>query len=373
MKMIDTIRLLIPIEQPQQFDGSYFTPTIREVMNGRSYAKATLTPSKTYAKMGKYMPQLTFFKRPTNPGIMYELAIEFSAPKMLFSNNFDELQETDLAELLKSLQAALFDLTKCHFSDEQLLNAAISKWHPSKNIIFEDYTAAQTVINVIAKLDVSRIYDRQYTTFRDGHVIHFHCNSVDIAFYDKMADLRKAQTSDKRTFARENIIQLDLLEQLTNLRPFEVVRYEVRLANRKAVRKAYPQIPNPTLQQLFKAEHCRSLLLAHWQKLSKTIDMIELDEQRPYELLQNYLAANPGTKPMTALAAVSGLLICGQVGVSGLRNVLDAQYDSSAWYRLKPIIKAPGAHRYKHFTHLEEALKSFEPVHVKDYLKPIDY
>jgi hypothetical protein len=202
--MVDTVKLLIPVHNPLVFDGSRFTPiTLEQLVNSRGYGKTFLNPSPTYAKMGKYMPRLTMYKRVRKFGaVTYELAVEFSAPKMLFGNNFDELTENDFDALLTALQSSLHELLGHRFFKPQLATADIAAWHPSKNIVFLDYTSCQTILNTMGKLDVSKTYDFQKTDFRDGHVVHIHANSLDIAFYDKMADLLKAKKSNKRAMKK---------------------------------------------------------------------------------------------------------------------------------------------------------------------------
>jgi hypothetical protein len=104
--MVDTVKLLIPIIDPMILSRGAFAPmTIEQLVNTRGTARTYLNPSPTYAKMGKYMPRLTLHRRPAKTrGIVYQLVIEFSAPKMLFKQNFDELVETDYERLLIALQ-----------------------------------------------------------------------------------------------------------------------------------------------------------------------------------------------------------------------------------------------------------------------------
>ena len=184
--MVDTVKLLIPILDPLKLGGNSFAPiTLEQLVNGSSrYGKTALNPSPMYAKSGKYMPRLTMYKRPSKFGSVYQLAVEFSAPKLLYNNNFDELTAKDFERLLELLQEKISELLGRRFFKRQFAKAEVGAWHPSKNIVFLNYTASQTVLTAISKLDVSRVYDFQRTEFRDGHVVHIHCNSLDIAFYD---------------------------------------------------------------------------------------------------------------------------------------------------------------------------------------------
>lgn len=291
---------------------------------------------------------------------------------MLFGNNFDELQESDFDALLTALQSALYELTGRKFFKPQLAHADIAAWHPSKNIVFLDYTSCQTILNTMGKLDVSKTYDLQKTDFRDGHVVHIHASSLDIAFYDKMADLLKAKKSGKRAFEKDSAVQLNLLEGLSEYLPMEVFRYEVRFVGRASVKRAYPELEQWTFETMFKKKLCQDTLLKHWNKLTANVDMLALDVKEPYELLQNYIEENQDATPQAALAAVAGLLITSQAGAVGLRNTLEARYGKQAWYRIKPLLKPPQAYRFQSFVHIDEALQQFAPTHMSDFLKNIE-
>lgn len=371
--MVDTVKILIDVHNPLNFNGSRFSPiSLEQLVNSRGYGKTYLNPSPTYAKMGKYMPRLTMYKRMTKSGVVYQLAVEFSAPKMLYGNNFDELADSDFGELLAKLQEKLQELLGHKFFTQQLAHADVSAWHPSKNIVFIDSISCQTILNTIGRLDVSKTYDLQKTNFRDGHVVHIHTNSLDIAFYDKMADLRKTKISDKRAFEKDGLVQLNLLEGLSEYRPMEVFRYEVRFVGRASIKRAYPDLEQWTLEELFKKKLCQNVLLKHWNKLTEKVDLLALDVKEPYELLQNYIEENQDATPQTALAAVAGLLITSQAGSVGLRNTLEARYGKQAWYRIKPLLKSPQAYRYKAFVRIDEELKRFTPTKMPDYITNIE-
>lgn len=347
--------------------------TLEQLVNAHGSTRTYFNPSAIYGKIGQYMPRLTMYKRPTRVGIVYQLAVEFSAPKLLFGNNFDELTENDFDQLLTVLQEKLYELLGYRFFRPVLAKADIGAWHPSKNVVFLDGTASQTILHTLNKLDVSRVYDLQKATFIDGQVLHIHCNSIDIAFYDKMADLRKAKVSPKRSFEQDSLVQLDMLQQLDEFRPLEVFRYEVRFIGKKAVKRAYPELTEWTFENLFKEQKCRDTLLKHWKIITSSVSMIALDTNKPYELLQNYLLENPDVTPQTALAAVAGLLICGQESTAGLRNLIEATYGRQAWYRLKPILKSPNKNRFKHFVHVQETLEQFTPISMSQFATNLEY
>lgn len=370
--MIDTIKLLIPIDDPLILRYGAFQPmSVEQIASSRGVAMTFLNPSKVYAKQGIYMPRLTLHRRPKGNRLVWQLAVEFSGPKMVFGNNFDELVDDDFDDLLRSLQSKLQDILGHRFLRHQLASADISTWHPSKNIVFTDYTSTQTILHTISRLDISKVYDLQSTDFRDGHAVHIHTNSLDISFYDKMADLRKARISDKRTIGKDNLIQLNLLEQLEDIKPFEVFRYEARFNGRKSIKRAFPELEEWTLEEMYKKDLCQQVLIKHWKKVTKSVDLLALDVGKPFELLQNYIEENNET-PQATLSAVGAMIVISQVGTARLRNTIEARFGKQAWYRIKPLLKSPEKNRYRSFQRIDEALSDFMPTKIKQHIKIID-
>jgi hypothetical protein len=204
------------------------------------------------------------------------------------------------------------------------------------------------------------LYTVQKTDFVDGEVLHFHCNSKDIAFYDKLADLRKGKISDKRAVESDNKLQVDVLHGVEKL---SVLRYEIRLNGIRAVRRAIDC--EAVFSELFSADRSQELLLSHWHKLTQSIDYLALDTSRPLEILESYLSEHKDTRPQTALAATAGLIIASQVGTGALRNVLNAQFGAHAWARIKPLICTPTTNRYKSVLAVTQALEAFKPIRLE--------
>lgn len=351
--------------------GAFRPMSVEQIANSRGVAMTYLNPSKVYAKQGRYMPRLTLHRRPRGRFISWQLAVEFSGPKMLFGNNFDELVEDDFDALLTTLQSKLQEMLGHRFFKHQLASADIGTWHPSKNIVFLDYTSTQTILHTISKLDISKVYDLQNTDFRDGHVVHIHTNSLDIAFYDKMADLRKTRISDKRTVSKDNLVQLNLLEQLEETKPLEIFRYEARFNGRRSIKQAFPDLEKWTFEEMFKKELCQQILIKHWQKITKSVDLLALDVDKPFELLQNYIEENNET-PQATLAAIGAMIVISQVGTVRLRNTIEARYGKPVWYRIKPLLKSPEKYRYKAFQRIDEVLADFRPTKMTKYLEEIE-
>ena len=325
-------------------------------------------PSRNELRAGLYLPSITLIRRPIPfGGTSAELAVEFSAPKLLFGNNFAELRDSDFDAVVDRLQQRLAYMGVA-VGRAQLFGAKVTGWHPSKNIILPAL-GCQAVINALAKVERSRFYDTQKTDFIDGEALHFHSNSKDVAFYDKLADLRKAKISDKRAVESDNRIQTDILDHASNV---SVLRFEVRLNGIKAIKRNYSELRTrtPTFSWLFNSEHSRQILLKHWYEVAEKLDYLAMDASRPLELLQNHLSANrTRAAPQKTLAEVAVLLIANQAGEPALRQTLDAHFGKHAWARYKPSKIALPASRHKLVLQAQETLEQFKPLATDALLK----
>ncbi len=191
--MLDTIVLTIPerdvrLRAPERF--SPHAAMLRSpALGGGAMVKAIYNPSKADKATG-YKPRLTLLKPPYRPPV---LKIEFSAPKLLFDNNFEELRgRADLPLVITELHKAL-DVMGVGVFPEALEAAQVSAIHYSKNILLERTTPCFLVIQALEKLDLSAQLDLTQTDFRNGgQMAKYHAGSYEIALYDKVKDLEQA-------------------------------------------------------------------------------------------------------------------------------------------------------------------------------------
>ena len=236
--MIDTIKIVIPYSQrPHWVEKAKLYQSL-DATTG--VFKATANPSTTYKKMGIYQPRLTYMERPIgNYKKSYELAIELSLPKLMFSNNFSELTDDNFTELVNKLSQTLRTTYSVWLLPSVLEQARVTKIDYSKNIIYTDQTPVSTIAYNVAKADISKVYDVQHTDFRNGgHILHIkHANCLDFALYDKVADLSQEKVSSKRSREKDGFIQLSLLDELKKQRRVTVARLEIRLSSAKKIRQ----------------------------------------------------------------------------------------------------------------------------------------
>lgn len=366
--MVDTIKILLPIPNPMKLDSPRFSPlTVSQLMRGPGF-KTNLNTTKEYAKLGRYMPRLTLYKRFNGSIPYYELGVEFSAPKLLRGNNFEELTGADLPLLVEALQSALDELTGYKFSAEDIENAKVSAFHPSKNIVLPHVTSCRAVIAALAKLDITMIYDMHRTDYRDGCLLRLHANTIDIAFYDKLAELRTAHKSVKRAFEGEPIIRSDVVDKLVIENELNVLRYEIRLNNRRKIKDMYPELEEWTLSTMFNEDVCRQSLVKHWEGITESIDLMGMDANKPYETLHNLILSKNGKTLRQNLTIAGGLMVLNQVGYRDFHHLVSGAFDTTTWYRLKKDLKMeiPPHLRSTWVFAVDEALKDFAPVQATD-------
>ncbi len=198
--MIDTIVLtltpdMFSITKPEQFEPSaHWAASSLLASSGRlldenqstlKSLKSKQNPTKKELAMGYYKPRLTLLRiiRPLQ-GYKTLLRIEVSLPKLLFSNNFEELTRKDFAAVINKLANVLKSMGVT-ITREQLAQADVSAIHYAKNIPLTDGSTPYHYINKIKEANIKLSLDVNQTDYRnEGHSFKWHCNSYEVVFYD---------------------------------------------------------------------------------------------------------------------------------------------------------------------------------------------
>lgn len=363
--MTDTTKLMLDKSMFWVTDVSLFQKERQEASRG--YFTLVQNPTKTELRSGLYKPRLTLTKR-FNASGRHErtLSVEFSAPKLLYGNNFDEVQDSDFVRITELLSSVLKTMGVRIFN-HVLLSAPVSAIHYSKNIPLTDGSTPHYLISKIKEANIPLALDVNQTDYRnDGHSYKWHSNSYEVAFYDKIKDLEMAKKSDKRAIEKDNAIQLNILDALEQRKRLEVLRMEVRLNNRQKMKQLFKTLKidkELTFQSLFSSNISQQVLLHY-------ID--ELERQRPK--LLDYGVSNPKALLADLIINNPRLGVKRTIQLFGLKNAFDAftprelramfgKYNNRSWYRLfaeakqvkLPITKSP-------FDIVRKNLITFEPL-----------
>ncbi|MEX0881586.1 MAG: hypothetical protein WDZ34_01790 [Candidatus Saccharimonadales bacterium] len=337
--------------------------------------KAVTNPSSGFKKRGIYQPRLTYTERPLGQyRKSYELAIELSLPKLMFNDSFTELTDDTFVDVVKKLSETIRTTYSIWLFPHLLVKAGVRKIDYSKNIIFTDYTPVSSIVSSISKADISRVYDTQNTNFKNGgHIYHIHSNSLDVAMYDKIADLKQSKVSEKRSYEKDNYTQLSLLDELEKKKPVTVARFEVRLNGKRKIRNELSAIGitdnGLTFKEMFSTDISRKMLLRHWNNIFDRIPKVPLDGDTPEQLLLNITKAEPDMKAREALAVVTLKLLSKDHEERYIRNLMETLFSPSQYRRLRHKSREPpNATQLKTLIHVTNALRAMTPVSIDDYL-----
>jgi hypothetical protein len=368
--MIDTIAITLPekdfrILKPERFNpnaGAIFNP----VFGDGGLIKAVYNPTKPEKSKG-YRPRLTLFKRPyTERSRSIWLKIEFSAPKLIFGNNFEELRGSagDLEKVIDSLLTALEHMG-IETTHECLLNARVSAIHYSKNILLERSTPCYLLIQTLEKLDLSGKLDLTQTDFRNsGQMVKYHSSLYEIALYDKVKDLEQAvKCGEKRGIETDYGEMHDLFSN--QLKP-EVLRFEVRLTSRK-IKGLFRTLgfkQGCILKELFDGNLSRAVLLHYWQVITDGLYVMNIDVNNIERLLHLAYKAFPHKRSGKIMELIGFIMISQKLGMRGARLALGLK--NHQWYRLKADIKIlekyTSCPRFAVLADIKQQLREFIPL-----------
>ncbi|PJA41216.1 hypothetical protein CO178_00695 [candidate division WWE3 bacterium CG_4_9_14_3_um_filter_34_6] len=294
------------------------------------------------------------------------MKIELSLSKLLHNNNFLELEDSDFYQTVALLHQALYEMG-VEMSVDKVINAYVSSIHFSKNILLTDYLTAYYCITEISKSNLSNKLDINRTDFRNGgQSIKYHANSYEIVFYDKIKDLQQAKISGKRAEENENEIQLNVLDPLSNQKPLEVLRMEVRLNTRQKIRSVLKEIcvkVEPTFNNLFSQNLSKKILLHYLNEVEAGYPpILRYQNNSPAKAFDELLIANPHLNPNQALKLLGLQRILNEIGTRGFRESIE-RFGTYYWYSLNKEMKQLKKIESKDiFSVLRDALNKFEPI-----------
>lgn len=381
--MLDTIALTLDRHQFEIRDPGRFSPSARGLLappyyplGARGNFFCVQNPTKGDLAAGRYTPRLTLAKRKQRAGFALTLRAEFSAPKLVFGNNFDELTSRDLERVLEALHRSLEEMG-VQVESDTLRGARVSAIHYSKNMAFTDHTTCSMVMSELDLIDLDQRLDLSHTDYRnEGHAIRYHANSFEVTFYDKLKDLEKARISEKRAVERDYGSQFHLFSDRRSFpKGLEVLRMEVRLGNRAKIMNVIKQIEpgtETTFAALFNGWIAKGVLMQFWKQVRRQMPLMErIKVQRPENLLASLAAAGKGrARPGLLLQQLGCLVLVGSVGFRGVGAILSRHCSARSWQRYKRQIKALPPVDSKGFSALQQvdaALSRFQPLRIRDF------
>ena len=363
--MSDTLILQIPMDYSAIIDHSQFKPSTERILNNpEGFFKYTNNPTAEDRKKGIYKPKLTVIKR---GGVIY-LKIEFSAPKLLFGNNLDEVEGKDFKEVVSKLQKVVKEMGVILWT-HQIENAEVIGFHPSKNIPLSKGYTSSFAIRELSKINLTQKLDLERVSFRnDGEALQFYSNRHSLVFYDKINDLNKPA---KRAIDKDQTKQqIDLFEYIKRKkRNLEVLRLEVRLSYKTKTMEILKKIgytDTPLFKNIFKKDLCQKIVKLYWDNFFGNNQFLFSITNSPQMILQKILMKYPKTNIRTAVMLVGLNVLCkDEEGIRGFRGIAKNYKPKFNWVMLSNYLRKFEDEIFIKPTHgfikdIEENLDNFE-------------
>ena len=368
--MVDTIILTLPYGRFMIMKPDSFTPAARELRKIRAvFMKFYNNPTAESKRLGIYNPRLTLYKR----GGTYELKIEFSAPKLIYKNNLQELTSKQFEQLVEILQRRI-EAMGVWVTKPALKEATVASFHPSKNIPINGGYSAVGAIREISKINLTGKLDLDKTKFRnDGHSLQFYAKSHSLVFYDKMQDLEK---TEKRSLGKDQKLQQQsLFDFLKRPDKPEILRIEVRLSEKQKMNDVLQKLgynKNPTFQDIFKTKVCQKVLQYYYDTyITPNLFVFDLSND-PQAILKRLLRSNKKIKIKQAVYLVGLWLLCKDEGIRTLRKVVQpTKQKIRNWQRIAGHFKDLNAlaridRSHSFIKDIRDSFKKFQPYHFED-------
>jgi len=329
--MLDTVILQLDPGQYHIKKYENFNTTEELVLSARGgFKKWTNNPTAEDRRDNIYKPRLTLIKR----GLILFLKVEFSAPKIIFGNNVNELEDNNFNLVVKTLQERIRSMGVIIWSKD-IENAKVLSFHPSKNIVLRNGYTANFVIRELNKIDCSKRFDFDEKNYRNNvQVLQFYTNSHSLVIYDKITDLSKPQ---KRAIDKDQTKQqLSIFNFIKddNLR-LELLRIEVRLSLKKKMDEVLKKInypPNPIFKDIFKKDLCQKIVKLYWETFFSDNQFIFSTNNDAQEILQLILIKYPKIKKHQAYKLTGIFMLCKATeGMRGFRQIIDNHYSKTNW------------------------------------------
>ncbi len=381
---IDTVTLLFQANQFALLEPARFTPNATNILKatnydlGRgAYMPAKCNPFKKDNQTFGYLPYLTLYVGVRGGGLGKGLRVQFSVPKLLRGNNFDELDEADFEAICQRILDGLaYYKVRIWGGLETVKNAQCQVVHYSKNFVLPHTMTSNEVLREIRKCDVNAWKATSDDKYSDGgHGYKTHTKYHELAFYDKMIEYFKGKRGQPH-YDDDNQLAFDLFSDVPRKQLPEVFRMEVRLGNPRTIKAALKNARLPpddiTFQTLFRADYSQQVL--QWQLddyYSRYPKIVSADVENELELLSDLFVQNPDRHMSTIMAAIGLYTLNKQSGMRELKDVVGVK-GVEALHRLAK--KANDQLQYSTekpevFELLQAELDKFRPVYLADFFE----
>jgi hypothetical protein len=380
--MIDTIVLSMPYKK-------VFTDPVSDRIGSKwhlqkrtpGYDKYVRNPSALDKQGGLYFPRVTAYIRKGSGSSWKDaestIRIEFSAPKLIYQNNVDELSDNQFEKVVQTLIDRL-KVMNVLIAPHILSAAEVRAVHYSKNIMLLRGYTSQYVISELGKINLNKRFDFAKTRYlNDGQSMTAHTATHEFIIYDKVADLAQG---NKRAIDRDQTSQQQGLFEEFNKpeRQPEILRFEIRLAHKRKLNAFFKQLgfaPDPTFKDVFSVEKSKTVVKHYWETMvGGNAAILFAHSITTKDLLRQILLANKTMRSKEAIYRASLLTMAREGGgMRELRSILGKRGNGRAWSRTVADIRSMATRLDKlrprdWFDQITQGFEAYEPLKTVDLL-----
>jgi hypothetical protein len=353
--------------------------------SSRSYLRKFILHPKP---SDNYIPRVEVFETLSKESnrIIYILKITFSAPKLLYWNSVQEVDENDKKKILSALKRAL-ESVGIVVETETLENATLEAVHACKNILLPKTMRMREILTELGRMDISKVVDVTETQIKNGgRLLNFWSGTKEHCFYDKVSDSLKPKNkrSDKSRIDYEKVF----IDQ-HKLQDREIFRYEYRLKKTQTTRSAVNGLLSrkPDTQVIFKdlfvPNLLKNIILSSWHKLIERpenqlsffgkIDRLKLFLHIIDEATKQNIKAYSMDNALVSYALATGIL---DIGAKELKGIILNKWNKDHPERFTKKLKlaselTSGLPYSNNIAFIENALKSYELINLTSLEKSI--
>jgi hypothetical protein len=302
---------------------------------------------------GSYYPSVTF--RPS-----HKLYIEFSAPKILFDNNVDELSNADKDKFINQLGIKLFDMG-ISIGKEDLWSSNVSFATVSKNIAIEDIGATE-FIEFTRRLWWKWRHSTKVESYeKNGIAIRKYTDSTGIGIYAKVPSLINITTKTNK--------ELELSQSLVEN---NILRFEYRMQNYQRTLAKYSWAKGYTLKELrlkdiYDSELSKKILMYDLNKSLFSDEFKLISMQLPTIKKMYEHVMGKGLKPHEEMAVITAFRLCSDLGVNQAKEIFETRYSVSttkrAWELCKEVFRDYQDYDYSNIRkYIVSKFTDFQPI-----------
>ncbi len=337
----------------------------------------TLEWPKEAEEKWPYLPEVTYVNFP-NPrakteesGRIYGYQITFSAPKLLYGNNIEEVTENQFEEVVDVLYEQLqFLALPTEITKEDIRRAKVRRLDYSKNAMIAELVPGEQFCSMLMRSE--HTYKSKYaqTQYRHGELYRENIKKRSIVVYDKLEEFRNSLPKNKVLNVRE---QFFLAAEKAHL--FQVFRLEVQMQDLNQIALELERFgvkrAEITFSRVFSKELAHSILMRYWKSAIENLDPNpELFSEDNLLATFNEMAVNKGNKGPQALLATFGLrYLAHKCGLGNVKDIFYREYDGQAWLRAKELYEEPKLNQglYTFIGSIEKIIDNMEPLQFGEY------